>query len=186
MSSLNRYRAVWSGMPGAPGVNTFYSLAATDLTPTLRGLYFYIRTLLPSNVTVTIEPSGDIIDSATGQITGDWSYTPETPVVGDTAGLYAAPAGASLRWNTAAVVNGHRVKGRTYIVPLVGAAYDSSGSISSTALGLLQSIATSVAGTGDLHVWHRPTTVGGTDGSNHQVTSGTCKDMTVVLRSRRD
>lgn len=186
MTALNRYRVKWSGFPGAPGVSTFFSVAPVDLTPALHAFFFSIRVLLPLSVRIDVESSGDIIADETGMITGTWSFSPEAQVAGDTAGVYSAPSGCVVNWKTGTVINGSRLRGKTFVVPLAGSTYQEDGSINPTSLGIVRGAASVLAATGDLQVWHRPTTVGAADGSHGQVAAAVVNDMVAVLRSRRD
>jgi hypothetical protein len=185
--TIDRQRTLWTGFPGAPGYTTLYWNHSTG--PNLAALQTFftgIADRLPSNCTIQIQNSGDSIDELTGQLTGSWTGAAQTPIPGTGAGAYSAPAGAHINWRTNAVLNGRRVRGRTFLVPLYGGAYDTDGTIAATVLtDLRTNLATFVAAVApNLLVWTRP--VGGSGGGATPMTTADIPDKSAVLRSRRD
>lgn len=188
MSTLEKVAVSWNGFPGGPGVSIFYFRSASTARPALGTFLTAIKYLIPDNVTLSIPNVGDQIDVATGRIVGTWTDgTPITVVGSGSSGSYAAASGASVRWLTTGVINGHRVNGRTYFVPLSALAYD-NGTLLGTAQTAFQSAASAfIADAGvEMEIVHRPTTKGGSDGASHIVTSAVVRDKQVVLTSRRD
>jgi len=198
MTDLYRVRAVWSGFPGGPGVTTMYGLVGVPMVPNLRAFFLALASLFPVDVSILVGSNGDVIDDASGELTGAWTTTPVLPVVGTANTFYAAPAGAEVQWNTTTILDGHRLRGRTFLVPLAASAYQSDGTISPAAVTIIQNAANTFFGasSGDLVVWHRPVVARPADGSRpavtaraggHGLVTGTVAvDKTVVLRSRRD
>ena len=135
---------------------------------------------------MTIQTSGtcDLVNEATGAITGAAATANPAVVTGQHNGVYAGSTGAVVRWQTAGYVSGRRVQGKTFLVPLVQA-FDTQGSIATTALTTLTNAANGLvtAGSGDFVVWHRPTAFA--SGSSHPVTGALVPDLAAVLRSRR-
>lgn len=189
MANLPRVNVSWQSWPGAPGVSTFYMAQAAPLQATvdaLRAFFNAHAALLPSGLIINVPSSGDIINDATGGIEGAWSVgTPPTTVTGTGAGAYAGNAGAVVHWLTTTVVNGRRVRGRTFLVPLISTAYDTSGSLSTATLSTINTAAAGLvtAAADDLVVWHRPTQFA--QGSSATITSHRVPDLAVSLRSRR-
>lgn len=188
MATVARISVSWQGWPGAPGVSQFYastsSLQAT--VDALRAFFQAQNTLIPTGLTITVPGSGDTLDDATGNLVGTWSVTtPPVIVTGSGAGAYAGNAGAVVHWLTAAVINGRRLRGRTFMVPLVASAYDTSGSISTAALATITGAANTLlsATLGFLLVWHRP--VPPAAGSTAAYNAVRVPDLAVSLRSRR-
>ena len=186
MAVLLRVPVVWSGLTGLPGVSVLYwdggvSSVMTDVT----AFFNAIKGVFPSGLSWTIPNAGDNIDDATGTLIGDWSTT-GGGTVSATGGFtaYAAGTGARVRWNTGNIVDGRRLRGSTFLVPLTGGGYDSSGTIENTTLSTLQTAATTLASTGALKVWSRPTP-GGSDGTSGTVLSAVVPDRVTSLRSRR-
>lgn len=192
--AIHRVTTVWSGFPGAPGYSNFFFTgdgsggAAAESRSRVVGFFSEINDLLPSDVQFLVEGEVAVLDELTGSITGYIMAEPgAVPGSGGLAGGYSAASGAVVTWNTAGVVNGRRVRGRTFVVPLGGAAYQSDGSLSASAIGTLQAGAEELVGTGfdsGFGVWSRPGTSGG--GSFWEVNGYRVPDMAAVLRSRRD
>lgn len=151
----------------------------------IRTFFNALITFLPSGLTVQVPSSGDVISETDGTITGTWSVASTPAVVtGSAVASYAGNAGGVIHWLTAGVVVGRRVRGRTFIVPMVSA-FDTSGSLSSGALTALSNAAAAyVTGqAGVAVVWSRPAP--GRSGSLHSITSSRVPDLAVSLRSRR-
>ncbi len=186
MGVLLRVPVVWSGLSGLPGVSVLYwdggvSSVMTDIT----AFFDDIKAEFPSGLTWSIPNAGDNIDDATGTLIGDWSTTGGGVVTAiGGSGAYAAGTGARVRWNTGSIVDGRRLRGSTFLVPLLGAAYDGSGTINNSSLAVFQAAATALASTGALKVWSRPSP-GGSDGTSATVISGVVPDRVSSLRSRR-
>lgn len=186
--TLARVNCAWQSWPGAPGVSTFY----LDPTPaqatidSIRTFFNALITLLPSGLTINVPSSGDEISEATGSISGQWSVaTTPTTVTGTGAGAYAGNAGAVVHWLTQGIVANRRVRGRTFIVPLIATAYDTAGSLSTSALSTISTAANALvaANPGLINVWSRPRP--GLSGTQNAVTSTRVPDLAVSLRSRR-
>lgn len=190
MAPLQRVTVALTGFPGGPGVSTYYALAGDLLAPMLHDYYAAIASCFPSQFISTVQSSGDIINDADGVITGAWVGPTEAPVPGTTTGAFAGPAGATVSWLTSTILDGRRLKGRTFHVPLSSAAYDTDGSLATSVYSLLvqQSDLFVAAAVGNLMVWHRPKVVGGVQvrpGSSAAVTGSHVPDQVAVLRSRR-
>lgn len=192
--AITRITAQWSGFRGAPGYSNFFfdgplasdgSVEATALA--VRDFFDAISGTLPGTCEITVQPTADIVDEASGQITSVLDFAAPPVVLGSGSNSYSAATGAVVNWNTQDYVNGRRVRGRTFLVPLTGAAYDSQGDIAGPTLGSLRSAAEALVTatlTAPLCIWRRP--VGGSGGSAHVVSSATVPDLGAVLRSRRD
>lgn len=176
---------VWSGFPGGPGYSVFYATPGMGIAGDLRAFFDNIKTYIPSSVSIDPPESGDTIDEATGQLTATWTGASLSNVIGSSNDVYAGGVGASITWLTGGVVNGRRVAGRTFLVPLASNAYDLDGSLTSLAYTALDTAASALVSStaGDLLVWHRP--VGGVGGSAHPVTGYRIRDRVAVLSSRR-
>jgi hypothetical protein len=185
--NLQRHRTIWSGIVGGPGVTTLYWDAST--APNLGAWNTFLTAIVsrfPIVLTWQSQNSGDVLDDASGRIIGAWNGTAQAAVNGTAAGGYSAPSGAVVNWRSSGIVAGHRVRGRTFLVPTTGAVQDTDGSISSAALGTLRTaLGTFVAAAApSLMVWHRPVNFAG--GSSFPVTSADIPDKSAILRSRRD
>lgn len=198
MAPISRVRVSLTGFPGAPGVCTFYGLDGPAMQTPLRVMFNSLISLLPQNVHADVALGGDVIDSSTGQLTGTWLGVAQPTINGGAAGGYAAPAGGMLRWATSAIRDGHRVRGRTFIVPLSAAAFDNDGSLTSIAFTTLNDAAVTMVtnASPSFVIWHRPFKGSPATatrparpaylGGSEIVTAGSAADKAVVLRSRRD
>lgn len=191
--AIDKLISRWTGFSGAPGFTVMYFQDTQTTAPAdMRAFWDGVKSALPTNVTITVDGSGDTIDEATGDLVSVWTGTAPAPVVGTGAGVYAAPAGAMVRWNTAGIVAGRRVRGKTFLVPAISAAYAGDGSLDAADITVIQTAADAlIAAAGSTPVvWARPF-AGGVGvparvGSFHNITTATIPDKAVVLTSRRD
>lgn len=192
--AIHRVTARWTGFQGAPGYSVFHFMAGGGLISDAQSsatrvadAFEYLKANLPDTVTVSIEPEVQEIDESTGMVTGFQNITPPSPVNGTGDGNYSAASGAVVNWRTGDLRFGRRIRGRTFLVPLVGASYDSAGTLSTATLTNVNLFADELVG-GDLDselvVWSRPRD--GSGGVAATVTQATVPDMAAVLRSRRD
>lgn len=158
MATLDRHRVAWTGFAGAPGISTFYFAAGYPVNTALRAFFQGLVNYLPTGCTTQVEPTGDEMDSSTGALIGAWADTAVSPSVGLDSNAYSAVSGALLRWQTATYLSGRRLRGHTYLVPLGGDQYDTSGTLTSgfvtTVGGLMTTLLTATGGS--MYVWQRP------------------------------
>lgn len=201
MAVIVKVQAIWEGFQGAPGYTNWYGLsdgdaaaAANALAPRMRTFFDAIKANLPSNATVKVQRLYQVIDSLTGRLTGEANLSADPLVVAGTSGTaYAAPVGAVVNWETGMFNDlGHRVRGRSYLVPLAGC-FQNNGSINDPNLLVMQNAATAaIGGTGGLVVFSRPRDavpekdIPAHAGVVNTVTGAIIKDKSCVLRSRRD
>lgn len=198
MTELKRVRVALTGFQGAPGVSTFYFLDTVTAMGSLHDLYAGLTLWMPNDLHIQVENTGDIIESTTGALTGDWSEAAVTEVVGMDTGAFSAPSGLCINWLTGTVLDGHRVKGKTYMVPLAGVTYDNDGTVRTDALETFRAEAAVFRDSQDssLVVWHRPfpgapavpprPARAAHLGGHALVTNVQVNDKVAVLRSRRD
>lgn len=145
----------------------------------------------PTGLSLTIPGSGDTILDTTGALDGTWSTGSSVTTNGGGVAAAAAGVGACVTWLTGGIVTGasgrpHRLRGRTFLVPLCINAYDSDGTLTSGAFTGLQSLGAAMVALGGLGIWHRPTTPGGSNGTSYGVTGYRARDHVAFLGSRRD
>lgn len=181
----------WTGFPGAPGITAFYFTAddsLSEVNAAREACYDFwddLKGELPSGVTISALPDAEVIDSATGELLDVVSSnTGVRAVTGTTSGTFPAPAGAVVSWFTAGIHAGRRVRGRTFIVPLKGSAYQNDGSLDPFTLAAIQAAAGTFAATPTLSIWCRPRP--GVPGAAYGISSSRVPDLVAVLRSRRD
>lgn len=192
--TISRVTALWTGFNGAPGYTNFFFATAADasvadsLTAAVRTFFGDLTSMLPDSVTINVSGEVALIDEGSGVLESYVNANAEpTSVTGAQPGAFSAPSGAVVNWNTDTVNRGRRVRGRTFLVPLSNAVYQSDGTISNSYLPDLREAAatlmTNTVGT-PLVVWSRPRD--GSGGVSAIVTSAGVPDMAAVLRSRRD
>lgn len=194
MTTLNRLVISWEGsMVVGSAVSVLHFDGSDNAAPPVAAIKtaFSNATLMfPSGLNIVIPNTGDQIESTTGNLSGVWSTTGGGTVAGGNTVPPAAGVGACIGWTTGGIVNGtkgpRKLRGRTFLVPLSTAVYESNGTLSTSALTSLQTLADAIRTSGPLGVWHRPTTPGGTDGNSYGVQSGRVRDKVAYLSSRRD
>lgn len=198
MANMSRVRTSLTGFAGAPGVSTMYFLGTAPPVFNVHSFWLAIKAFLPADVRVSVESAGDVIESTTGVLSGSWVGDPQADVQGTGPNGYSAASGALVRWETSLVADGHRVRGRTFIVPLDGASYNLIGSIQADTLTVLRSAGTALATdtASSFVVWHRPFAGSAAVGTRPAraahaglavpVSGSTVPNEAVVLRSRRD
>lgn len=196
------FKSDWNGWSGAPGVTTMYitngasytdpptSTALSAAATAVRTFFDGIKAYLPSMVTISWSGSAVMVNDDTGVLEDAVTYTPPATVTGTAVTAWAAPAGFSIRLNTADVVNGRALTGRIFIVPASGASTSTDGTLAPGCLTAAQSAINTLIAASEassewkLSVWHRPQS--GTAGTHGLVHSASVKDVVAVLTSRRD
>ena len=198
MANINRVRIALTGFIGGPGVMTFYCLTPATFVTALRAFCQGMSNFFPNSVTMTVEASGDVLDSTTGVITGTWVAASQLPVVGQLTGKYAAPVGMLVIWTTDSVFDGHRLRGKSFIVPAGSTVFEANGAVTASNASLLTTASQALlaAAPADMVIWHRPRKARAADpthpavtyrpGGHSIVTGSRGSDKVAVLRSRRD
>jgi len=192
MSEIMKLTAKWEGFTGAPGYTNFYFLktAMTNVqmaADAIRHFFDSIKVNLPSEVSIQVQQEVYTYVAETGTLVS-LDSVPVLPAVveGTASGGYSAVSGAVINWLTTQSMGTRLLRGRTFIVPLSGGAYQNDGTLSSGALTALQDAAYDLrlAIGADLCVWHRPKD--GADGLAVKVTGSRVPDKAAILTSRRD
>src|SRR6478736_793449 len=182
---MRKVPVAWQTGPGGVGVSVFYTPFGTDATVDIGTFFNAIKAQFPTGISWDIPASGDVVDEATGLITGAWTAGTAATITGTAVGVFAAGTGAYVKWQTAGIVGGRRVRGRTFLAPLITGAFDNIGTIATAPLSTFNSAASALAATGKLLIWHRPTDTPRTNGSQHAVVAATVPDKVTSLRTRR-
>jgi len=196
MPNLSRLRVGWENFQGAPGVSTFYFTETTVSYPLFINLFANIKSHFPVGLRWVIPGGGDVIDPLNGDLTGTWGTAASNTITATGTGSYSAPSGLMLKWGTGSILDGHRLSGKTYMVPAIGSTFDSFGRVDPAILATLNTQLQNHVNSlnGAQVVWHRPiyTRTAGADpvlkrtGGYSAVTTGSCSPAACVLRSRRD
>jgi hypothetical protein len=185
MATLRKVLVTWNGATGLPGLSVFYTAAADDATANLGTFFTAIKALFPSSLSWSIPAAGDEISDVSGQLVGGWSGGTAASVTATGGASYAAGTGSYIQWGTATIVNGRRLKGRTFLCPLTTSTYDTDGTITAAANTTVNGALTTLVATNKLRIFHRPLVHTFTGGISDVVSSGTLSDKTASLTTRR-
>ena len=183
-----RITALWQGAAGLPGYTRMRfegeldAAGATAAAGRMRAFFGAFTLRIPTIINITWDGVGQVFDT-TGTLVSQVNYTPPALVQGASGDPYSAASGFVCNWLTGAIWQGHQVRGRTFLVPLTGAAFSNDGTPAANALAEVRTAAAAlVAGTPKLCVF------GGKDGAfiTATVTGSNVPDRAAVLRSRRD
>lgn len=204
MTEILRVRSEWTGFNGAPGyTNLFFRdftsdgpggqtgtvENATAAVDRVRGFWGALSGLMPDDVTINPESTVDLLEDSTGELIDSFTSATGGSVKGTDTGGYQAAGGASITWRTGGVRNGRRVIGRTFLVPLAGSLFNTTGQLIPTIQNTIQTAANALlnpAGTPDLGVYARPSSPGATDGAWFVARGAQVPSRGSILRSRRD
>lgn len=188
------YRVNWGSGGPNPGVTVVHgrisgaftsAQAAQALADRTRTFFDAMKGYVGGGVAWTFPAEVTEHNTATGDLEGVDAITAPAPVTSTGSGAYAAPSGMRFEWRTDAIVSGRRLRGRTFIVPLVTSQYETNGTISGTLITAAQTAANAFLSAGVFtacqpSVWSR------THGVQSDITSANIPDEVAILRSRRD
>jgi hypothetical protein len=186
MANISKITVDWQVPSGGSGSNTFYALDGPGVESGLETAYNSIKSYVPVGVTWGLHRGGEILDPLNGTLVGDWGTSVVAGSSPTGTGVWANGVGLSLRWETGTIMDGHRLRGRTYIVPIVSSAFGPDGNILAsveTAFNTaFQQVITSHPG--QLVVWHRPKDPRA--GGFSVATTVAVRPKPAILRTRRD
>lgn len=187
MANLARVRMAWVGSPVVgEGVSTFYFAEAhTGFVADTITFANALAAYLPTQLTLWVENSGDIIDDATGDLAGVWTDGTAGGAAGGQSNGWVDGVGTRIQWNTTGITSGRRVRGSTFVVPLDKGQFDTDGSIVGTTIqGITAATSQFLASAdGNMRIFTRPKA--GSPGKSSTVASATVPDKVSWLRSRR-
>lgn len=188
MAGMKRVVVEWynTGVIGG-GVSTHYFRPEDEgVTAALHTFFDTVKVVFPNKVQWSIPSSGDVIDDATGDYLEGWEEIPQNTVLGTLTGHFALGVGARIVWETAGRTNNRRVRGSTFMVPLISDAFDTDGTLTSDTMAVLSSAAEALRQPANprLLIWTRPS--GAVAGSSNSVIASRIPDHVSWLRSRRE
>lgn len=198
MAVIERVRVILTGAQGLPGVCTFYAIDGATAADDIDAFFSTNISRFAKGVSAQVEQVGDQIADISGHLTGTWTGGTSTVHTSAATAIYSGGVGCCVTWLTDTILDYHRIKGRTFMVPLDGGQYQNDGTMDNTALAALQATAVTLVGatTGNLVVWHRPVVakpadgsrkaIAARDGSHAVITGAIVHDKVAMLRSRRD
>lgn len=170
-----------------PGLTTFFAEAdgTVAISVGAAGFFDALKTRIPTGTTIFVPNGGDVIDDATGTLTGSWGTSGGTTISCNGSGSFAGGVGARVVWETDTIRGGRRVRGSTFVVPLVVNGYEANGTLSTLVIGDLQQAISDmlVQVPTQMRVWSRPRP--GLTGAGVQVARGVAPDKVSWLRTRR-
>lgn len=190
MANVIRHTVVWSGSPGLPGYSQFYQEVVGDVAALAQaghyavGIFFDdLASLIPEEVSITVDPVYQVIVLGSGMTVGeDVVGDPATVIQGTYVGDWARQFGVLVEWVTGTFIDGKRLRGRTYLVPL-GGTTATDGTVADATLATVRAAAEGITdGTPGFVVWHRP--VAGVGGQISTITGAVVRDKAALLRSR--
>jgi len=185
MADLERIVVVWNGTSGLPGASVFYGALGASANADIKTFFTSIQSLFPAGLTWAVPGNGDLLDDATGILTGVWINTGGGGTVSASgAAAHAAGVGAYVNWRTSTVIGRRRLMGRTFLAPLMNSAYDAQGTIVAANLTTLQTAANALVTAGHTRIWHRPDS-SHTGGIAQVPAAATVPDQVTSLRTRR-
>lgn len=196
MPNLDQIVCTWDGVKGPPGYSTFYVSPAQgpSFQPRLVTFWAAIAPYLHTSIKITVPNSGRTIDDATGDLVNAWTGGTVTTTAGTNTGGWGSVSGPMIRWETGRIADSHRVRGRTFIVPITVNSYSTTGEVAATTITAIKAAADALLPPGGvLVVWHRPKYDHSTKpptlvrpGTNFPVVSTTVPTKVVYLSRRRD
>lgn len=192
---------VWQyrGFTGEPGYCRFNFQELVDPTAVqaahsgIRQFFIGISSLVKTTWTFTPPSVCQHYDVTTGDLNQEVTIpTPGAaqPGTGLATSTYSGGTGAVVQWQTGAVLNGRKVRGRTFLVPLI-LSFESDGTLIASVITTITAAATTFRTTSGytFAIYHRGPEAGGTGpvGSSAivPVIGNTVPDRSAILRSRR-
>lgn len=202
MADIFEVTATWAGFPGAPGYSKFRFQLLNDQAgidasgAAVRTFFDAIKLYISTSHSVQVSQIVNIYDMATGKLVNEATMSSQPAVVSglSSTAAWSGGVGAYIQWKTPVIFNGHRVRGRTFLVPLRGVS-ETDGTLLAAVLTTIKSagdalIANSAA---DFIIWGKQHVMQGTPpkpvqvgGTAAPVTECAVPDKTGILRSRRD
>jgi hypothetical protein len=187
---------VSSGYTGSPGYTKLKFIQAEGTSPTVgeansaaaasRALLTSIANFYPNVVVYQCQTSVQVFNNA-GVLQNEVALGAVPANVSGVGGtLFPGGVGAVVYWLTGAINGGHKVKGRTYFVPLANGAFSNDGTLASTVVSSLTTAASTFIGTSPAPAVNTRS-LGQADRGNatYAITGASVKDRTAFLRTRR-
>lgn len=198
MADIMRVHSVLNYGTGGPGLTTFYFLPGTaggvtadavDVVGRVQDFWGDIAALLKTTFTAEVQGEVDVIDAVTGELQG-FLAGGASVVLGGSSTAENLPIASMLLLQhlTGDIHAGRRVRGRSFIGPVVETNNDSGAPTSSARTDLAAAAGQLLSGaTASVQVvWSRPDSPPGDPGFHSEVLSHSVATYFSILRSRRD
>lgn len=182
---MYRVRTVFTGVQGSPWLSTMMldqlAGSAAQAVTAVGTFWGAVDALMGNTVNWTTQADVELVNAATGQVTGITTTTPATGT-GALAGELAPLVSQGLvRWRTGVYVAGREVRGRTFIPGLHINSVDDGSVLAASVTTVNTAAAALIADANSaLEIWSRVL------GVSHDVASGSMWSEFASLRSRRD
>jgi len=140
MTDIYVAKVDWTGNYGHTGISRFAFVSSDGGVPTdtqRDGVLTAINTFLnansggiPTDVGWVMDPLVESYDGVLGTLTGELATAGGiAPGVGTNGSSYSNGVGLTVKWKTGGTFNGRRIQGRTFIVPLAGQQFSTTGHV---------------------------------------------------------
>jgi hypothetical protein len=195
---MYRVRAAINGQQGLPGLFTAYYDAsggpsgtdAATVAGRVRGAWDVLKTVVVSGATIQVNPQVDVLSELNGELISSFAIATPAVVTGTGSGTPGPmEVAAGIVYDTGVVVNGRRLRGRSFLNPLqstsVLGVVPPAGLVTAVnAFGVALITASPPAAVAPHVVWRRPTV--SLAGLFRPTTSALIAGKWWVIRSRRD
>lgn len=165
---MMEYRIPWSIPNAGPSVTTLHFQGTLDASTaehvanTTRAFFDSLKGTLPDDVTINFDSEVREIRESDGQLIGVETVAAPLPVTGTVTGTWPAGTGYRIVWQTPRIIDGRRVRGTTFIVPIGSGLFTTGGQLSNALISDVTPKAAAylnnlVAGGVTLAVYSRPT-----------------------------
>lgn len=187
MANLARVRVPWGGTPvTGDGVSTFYfDEAHSGFLSDVRTFFDAWKGWIAGGTTFSFPDTGDLIDVATGELTGTWAEPVAATIVATGIGQWAQGVGTRSVWRTSGIRRGRRVQGSTFMVPLTSGCFTGAGGLDDAIRALMLTASSNLvlaSGT-NMKIYSQPDAAGA--GQQNTVIGAVIPDKVSWLRSRR-
>jgi len=147
MTTVSTVTAIWGGFTGAPGYSKFRFAELSGATA-LNAAGAAVRAFFQSDIghlmvgwTIQVQGIVQHHDMATGDLLAESSMTTVPAVCSGSVpntNVYAGGSGYVVNWTTGATHAGRKVRGRTFMVPIMSSAFSNDGTIISSLVTTMQ------------------------------------------------
>jgi hypothetical protein len=200
MAEVSVVTATWNGFIGAPGTTRLAFQPASDPTSrqqivdAARAFFASLTNVLKSGWQIQVSEVVQTYDILTSKLLTEIPATTKPLVVNGTivtSAVYVGGSGLEIKWGTGVVWEGHKVVGRTFVVPAANFS-EADGTLTSGAITIASNAANVLinAAGPDFSIWSKrfdrsTTPPTQTAGALTGVTSSSVRDEAAQLRSRR-
>lgn len=121
MPTLSVIPVAWTGSPVVgPSFSVLHCQAGDEngFITASRAFFNGVASILANGVQITHPTAGVTIDELSGQVNGAWTASSVSAVSGSGGAAFTNGVGMRVKWPTIGVVNGRKVTGSTFLVPI--------------------------------------------------------------------